>query len=207
MAETDNYKLFLTDDSKMNFIDWREKMNGQTDSNMTKVEAALTALQEAIDSGGAMFAAEYGVTAYDEITAAIEAGKTCVAVDSSGYVGGYSYGTATAHYFIRLYAGSPSNIAYWSCLASGWTTTTMSLERAANKTNTLSTSSTTTQYPNAKIVYDSLLTKLDLSGGTMTGALTLAADPTTDLGAATKQYVDNTLTTALGDIEAALSAL
>lgn len=32
--------------------------------------------------------------------------------------------------------------------------------------------------------------KLSLSGGTLTGALILAADPTTALGAATKQYVD-----------------
>jgi hypothetical protein len=34
---------------------------------------------------------------------------------------------------------------------------------------------------------------LALSGGTMTGALTLAADPTNDLHAATKNYVDNNL--------------
>jgi hypothetical protein len=34
--------------------------------------------------------------------------------------------------------------------------------------------------------------KLDLSGGTMTGALTLSADPSSSLHAATKQYVDNT---------------
>lgn len=32
--------------------------------------------------------------------------------------------------------------------------------------------------------------KLDLSGGTLTGALILAADPVSSLGAATKQYVD-----------------
>jgi hypothetical protein len=32
---------------------------------------------------------------------------------------------------------------------------------------------------------------LPLSGGTMTGPLTLAADPATNLQAATKQYVDN----------------
>lgn len=36
-----------------------------------------------------------------------------------------------------------------------------------------------------------LAKKLNISGGTMTGALTLSADPTADLGAATKQYVDN----------------
>lgn len=35
--------------------------------------------------------------------------------------------------------------------------------------------------------------KLALAGGTMTGALTLAADPTTNLQAATKQYVDTGL--------------
>jgi hypothetical protein len=36
-----------------------------------------------------------------------------------------------------------------------------------------------------------LLAKLDLTGGTMTGPLNLAADPTTNLQAATKHYVDN----------------
>ena len=34
--------------------------------------------------------------------------------------------------------------------------------------------------------------KLDLAGGTMTGAITLHADPSSSLHAATKQYVDNT---------------
>ena len=38
----------------------------------------------------------------------------------------------------------------------------------------------------------SLDDKLDLSGGTMTGAITLHADPSSSLHAATKQYVDNT---------------
>lgn len=42
---------------------------------------------------------------------------------------------------------------------------------------------------------------LALSGGTLTGALILAADPTADLGAATKQYVDNAITSALEGIE------
>ncbi len=37
----------------------------------------------------------------------------------------------------------------------------------------------------------SISNHLPLSGGTLTGALTLNADPTADLGAATKQYVDN----------------
>lgn len=45
--------------------------------------------------------------------------------------------------------------------------------------------------------------KLDKSGGTMTGALILAGNPTDPLHAATKQYVDN----IVGDIETLLAAI
>src|SRR6516164_1206132 len=40
---------------------------------------------------------------------------------------------------------------------------------------------------------------LDVTGGTMTGPLVLAADPTVTLGASTKQYVDNTTVSLSGD--------
>ena len=40
------------------------------------------------------------------------------------------------------------------------------------------------------------------SGGTFTGAVTLNADPTGDLGAATKQYVDNQITAKIGASDA-----
>jgi len=49
-------------------------------------------------------------------------------------------------------------------------------------------------------VQDALDLKLDLAGGTMTGLLVLSADPSADLGAATKQYVDavnSALTTSI----------
>lgn len=39
-----------------------------------------------------------------------------------------------------------------------------------------------------------LASKLNLTGGTLTGDLILDADPTTALGAATKQYVDAAVT-------------
>lgn len=42
MSETTNYHLFLTDDNTMRFQDWREKINGKTDSNMIKIDAALS---------------------------------------------------------------------------------------------------------------------------------------------------------------------
>lgn len=45
--------------------------------------------------------------------------------------------------------------------------------------------------------------KLDLTGGTMTGSLILNADPTENLEAVTKQYVDN----LIGDIDAAIDTI
>ena len=41
--------------------------------------------------------------------------------------------------------------------------------------------------------FEAMNSKLPLAGGTMTGELLLAADPTEDLGAATKQYVDDAM--------------
>lgn len=48
MAETINYQLFLTDDNTMKFRDWREKINGMNDSNMVKIDTALS--QKALKS-------------------------------------------------------------------------------------------------------------------------------------------------------------
>lgn len=42
MAETNNYGLYLTDNDQESFISWREKINGQTDSNMIKIDSALS---------------------------------------------------------------------------------------------------------------------------------------------------------------------
>jgi len=41
MSETKNYKLHITDDSNERFQDWRNAMNGPTDSNMIKIDTAL----------------------------------------------------------------------------------------------------------------------------------------------------------------------
>ena len=43
---------------------------------------------------------------------------------------------------------------------------------------------------------------LALTGGTLTGELILAADPTTDLGAATKQYVDTQVSGTITAVQA-----
>ena len=41
MSETKNYHLILTDDNKTKFKDWRESINGDTNSNMIKIDTAL----------------------------------------------------------------------------------------------------------------------------------------------------------------------
>jgi len=48
-----------------------------------------------------------------------------------------------------------------------------------------------TQFTSKKYVDDADALRLPLSGGTLTGALTLSGPPTTNLHAASKQYVDS----------------
>lgn len=42
MSETPNYKLYLSDDPAEKVMDWRKKMNGSENSNMLKIDAALS---------------------------------------------------------------------------------------------------------------------------------------------------------------------
>ena len=46
MSETANYQLYVTDDDTTAFKDWREKINGPEDSNMTKIDTALAGKAE-----------------------------------------------------------------------------------------------------------------------------------------------------------------
>lgn len=51
MSETSNYHLYVTDDDTERFWDWRNKMNGVANSNMTKID---TVLSEKADSSTAV---------------------------------------------------------------------------------------------------------------------------------------------------------
>lgn len=69
--------------------------------------------------------------------------------------------------------------------------------------STSSTSTTTAATPSAvKSAYDLANAAMPKSGGTFTGAVTLNADPTTNLGAATKQYVDTQITSKIAASDA-----
>ena len=41
MSETKNYGLYVDDDSSTKFIDWRRRLNGGNDCNMTKIDEIL----------------------------------------------------------------------------------------------------------------------------------------------------------------------
>lgn len=42
MSRTVNYGLYLEDDNTTRFADWRKKMNGGGDSNMVKIDTAIS---------------------------------------------------------------------------------------------------------------------------------------------------------------------
>lgn len=41
MAETTNYGLYVSNNRSEKFLDWSQKINGENDSNMTKIDTAL----------------------------------------------------------------------------------------------------------------------------------------------------------------------
>lgn len=48
MANTKNYNLFVTDDDSVGFKEWREAINGESDSNMTKIDDALGGIDKTL---------------------------------------------------------------------------------------------------------------------------------------------------------------
>ena len=63
MAETLNYGLYIEDDESERFINWRKKMNGSEESNMTKIDTILG--QKADNSTvvtGVLYAAQWSGT-------------------------------------------------------------------------------------------------------------------------------------------------
>lgn len=108
---------------------------------------------------------------------------------------------------IRLLSNSPSDSYYWqpysfvTFLYDGnyWSIISITPGKATTSyygvtklsSSTTSTSRTEAATPNAvKSAYDLANAALPKSGGTMTGALTLSGEPTDNLHAATKKYVD-----------------
>jgi phage-related tail fiber protein len=101
--------------------------------------------------------------------------------------------TITGSGAVSVAVTSPSGVDTATITVASASTSVVGVVQLTDSTS--STSTTTAATPNSvKSAYDLANAALARSGGTMTGAITLAADPTNALHAATKQYVDATAT-------------
>lgn len=70
MAETANYGLYVTDKDTDRFIDWRKRINGETDSNMVKIDEALQGKADSsVEFSGTLLADAWvgGVAPYTQV--------------------------------------------------------------------------------------------------------------------------------------------
>ena len=104
-----------------------------------------------ISGGSDLFECTYGTTTYTEVSQAISNGKLPY-VRSGNYILIASNFTTS---YVR-FGGSYSGTNYYASLTSAnvWSSGTRNLENSSNKVTTISSSSTDTQYPSAKCVYD-----------------------------------------------------
>lgn len=120
------------------------------------------ALQNAGSSD--LFIAAYGTTTYAEVVAAYESGKGVIAIRNNALYILANYDSSYAYF------GTPySNNIKWLRVSSSnvWAQGMAYLQITTNLTTSLSSSSTNSQYPSAKAVYDALATKQDtLTAGT-----------------------------------------
>lgn len=102
-----------------------------------------------------IFFAVYGTTTANQITQALGSGKTifCIKSTSIDYTYYYSGIVDSAYTFSRVYQNT-TEVVYVSFSTNVWNTITATLEQTTNKVTSLSSSSTDTQYPSAKCVYD-----------------------------------------------------
>lgn len=117
-------------------------------------KAFCKALKEAIEKANNIFFATYGLTKYKEIKDASDSRKVVLC-----YHGGFCYvliSITTSSAYFNVIRGTSSYMMYCDADDSGWYGVNYYLEQSTNKVTTLSESSTDTQYPSAKAVYDAL---------------------------------------------------
>lgn len=68
MSVTEHYGLYITDDSSERFLDWRDKMNGTTNSNMIIIDEALGSKADSSVAVGATLLSSAWTGAYAPFT-------------------------------------------------------------------------------------------------------------------------------------------
>ena len=103
-----------------------------------------------------LFECTSGTTTYTEVETAVNSGKIPYVIYNSRLYF-YYYSTGSVHYFTN----SLDNVLYYVTVntSNSWSFGGTTIEKASNKVTSISASSTDTQYPSAKCVYDELGTK------------------------------------------------
>lgn len=125
-----------------------------------------------------VFVAEFGVTSYADIQTALSNNKVIIGYNDDtkeyyNYIGVKNHQSiGTCYAFSNIYGDTntqsdvKNSVFYRS--VSFWATHSSILETTSNKVTTISSSSTDTQYPSAKCVYDELTDKADTSLSNLT---------------------------------------
>lgn len=127
-----------------------------TTQQLTELSAEVSGLSEKIENlptaESSVFEAVYGVTTYDELVAAVKAKKHVICFYNNRVYNLCNYQENKDIFF----SGVTSAIFTVSCaVANGkWTASQYNFENTVFKVTSLSASSTDTQYPSAKAVYD-----------------------------------------------------
>ena len=128
-----------------------EAQKEQARENIGVSEAIEEAIAEIPTAESSVFKAVYGVTTYEEVLEAYNAGKVVHCDNQNAcYV---MSSIAATHIFFSIINANYSNRIYVRA-DSTWAQESTVLEQTTNKVKTISEASTDTQYPSAKAVYD-----------------------------------------------------
>ena len=106
-----------------------------------------------------LFYCTYGTTTFAQITQALSDGKLPICLYNDGRYYIYCSSTSTVHRFSSMQS---DYVRYTTVNDSDvWAISAYNLELVGNKVASISSSSTNTQYPSAKCVYDNLVLKQD----------------------------------------------
>jgi hypothetical protein len=140
-------------------------INTLTKAQYQTITPSATELYFVTDDTSEIFIAEYGVTTYQEVLDAYNAGETIVCQYKREVTASLkiiynlyliNFATNTTFNFSGTISGT-AQYFYTNLTSSGWESVgSKTCETTSNKVTSLSSSSTNTQYPSAKCVYDAL---------------------------------------------------